>query len=284
MISPIRVVGLTLLALCAFAANSVLCRLALTHTTIDPATFTTVRLVSGALVLWLIVVARGRREPDAPSPLRPAGDWISAGALFGYAIAFSFAYRGLTAGTGALLLFGAVQLSMISWGLRSGEKLHGRQVLGIACAFAGLVYLVLPGVAAPPITSAALMIVAGIAWGVYSLRGRGSKNPLRETAGNFVRATPGAVLLSLLLYSSAQLDPRGALFATLSGTIASGVGYAIWYSALPHLRTTSAATAQLSVPVIAALGGIAFLGETLTWRLAVAALVVIGGIALVLRK
>lgn len=274
---PVRVVLLTSIALCAFAANSVLCRLALRETSIDAATFTTVRIVSGALALWLIVVINGGAR-------RPGGNWSSAFALLAYAIAFSFAYLALSAGTGALLLFGAAQLTMILAGLAAGERLRPRQLFGLALAFVGLLYLVLPGVTAPPLGGAGLMVVAGIAWGVYSLRGRGSTSPLAETAGNFVRASPGAVLLSLLMLASAELDGRGVAYAVLSGTLASGAGYAVWYAALPRMRTASAATAQLSVPVIAAVGGMLFLGEPFTLRLGIASVVTLGGIALVVTK
>jgi len=231
--------------------------------------------VSGALALWLITAWRrggGRR---------PGGNWLSAAALLGYAVAFSFAYLALSAGTGALLLFGAVQLTMILSGLRSRELPRARQWVGIGLAFAGLVYLLLPGVTAPPFGAACLMLMAGVAWGIYSLRGRGSTDPLADTAGNFIRAAPGAAAVSALTLASAHLDPAGVACALASGVVASGLGYAIWYKALPRLRTASAATAQLSVPVLAAIGGILFLGEPLTARLSIAAAVVLSGIALV---
>lgn len=272
-----RLIVLTLAALLAFAGNSLLCRAALAHTAIDAASFTTLRLVSGALMLWGLVQLTRRGASGR-------GSWPSALALFAYAAAFSFAYVNLPTGTGALLLFGAVQTGMIGWGLVKGERFTLVQWLGLALALAGLVGLLLPGLSAPPLGAALLMITAGLAWAVYSLRGKGAGDPLRVTAGNFVRTVPVALGMSLLFINSAQVDTAGALYAIASGAITSGVGYAIWYAALPHLRATTAATLQLSVPVIAALGGIAWLGEPLTLRLLLASLAILGGIALVIRK
>lgn len=275
---------LTLVALLAFAGNSLLCRLALRHTAIDAASFTLIRLVAGALCLWLI--ARWRDGPRAPQQAL-AGNWPSAAALFVYAAAFSFAYASLTAGTGALLLFGAVQASMIGWGLCKGERLRGLQVAGWAVALAGLVGLVLPGWAAPPWQGSGLMVAAGMAWAVYTVRGKvgpGGSNhgdPLQVTAGNFARAVLPAALCSALLWGGAAADAAGVACAVASGALASGVGYAVWYTVLPRLRVTTAATLQLAVPVIAAAGGIVWLGEALTWRLMLAAPAVLGGIALV---
>jgi len=270
-----RVLALTTLAMVAFAANSLLCRQALAHTRVDPATFTTVRIASGALALALLARARGG------SPVA-AGSWGSALALFAYAAGFSFAYTSLPASTGALLLFGAVQLTMIGQGLRSGERLRPPQLAGLAAAFAGLVGLLAPGLSAPPPLGAALMIAAGVAWGVYSLRGRGAGAPLLVTSGNFARAVPLALATSLAFMARASADPVGIALAAASGAIASGLGYAIWYSALPGLDATRAATVQLSVPVLASLGGVAFLGERVTLRLALASVAILGGIALVI--
>jgi drug/metabolite transporter (DMT)-like permease len=267
---------LTALAMIAFAGNSLLCRLALRQTAIDAASFTSVRILSGAVCLGIIALISRR-------PLRQAGNWPSALALFGYAALFSFAYLQLTAGTGALLLFGAVQTTMIFWALRKGERLQVAQIAGLALALAGLVALVFPGLSAPPVGAAALMLGAGIAWGVYSLRGKGGGgDPLRATAGNFLRAAPMAVLVSLVMLRSANPDRLGIVYAVLSGAIASGVGYAIWYTALPALKASGAATVQLSVPVLTAAGGIVFLGEPVTLRLAIASIAVLGGIALVI--
>ena len=258
----------------AFASNSLLCRLALKQTSIDAATFTLVRILSGALVLWLIV--RVRKVAG-----RNMGNWPSALALFAYAAAFSFAYLSLSAGTGALLLFGAVQATMILWGLRKGERLHALQVAGLAAALSGLVLLVFPGLSAPPLGGSILMLGAGVAWGVYSLRGKAVGDPTAATAGNFLRAVPFAGALSVVLLASMRVDRAGIGYAMVSGAITSGLGYVIWYSALPGLKATSAATVQLSVPVLAAAGGILLLGEPLTLRFLLAAITVLGGIALV---
>ena len=274
--SPARTFALTALAMTAFAGNSLLCRLALKNTAIDAASFTTIRLISGALVLWLV---SRRFRPG----LSGKGNWPSALALFAYAAAFSFAYTSLPAGAGALLLFGAVQATMIGYGLWSGERLRPPQLAGLALALGGLSGLLLPGVSAPPLAGSALMISAGIAWGIYSLRGKGAGDPTWVTAGNFLRAAPVAIALSVCVFlvKGASLDAAGFWYAVASGAITSGIGYAIWYTALPALKATTAATVQLSVPVIAALGGIAFLGEPVTLRLVLASGAILGGIALV---
>lgn len=270
-----RVALLTLLAVLAFAGNSLLCRLALRETRIDPATFTGVRLLSGGLALWLIVRVRGEAQQGS-------GGWGSALALFAYAAAFSFAYVNLAAGTGALLLFGAVQASMIGAGLWRGERLRAPQWCGLLLALCGLVGLLLPGLSAPPLPACALMLGAGAAWGVYSLRGRRGGAPLRTTADNFLRAVPFAALLSLATVHGASFDSAGMYCALASGIVTSALGYAIWYSALRGLNATQAATVQLSVPLIAALGGVTLLGEPFTLRLVLAAVAILGGIALVI--
>jgi drug/metabolite transporter (DMT)-like permease len=267
------------LAMLAFAGNSLLCRLASRDTAIDAASFTTVRLVSGALALWLIVRLRGVAGSRV---VRSGGDWRSAFALFVYAAGFSFAYESLGAGTGALLLFGAVQATMIGRGLARGERLRGLQWLGLASALAGLIGLLLPGWSAPPLWGATLMLGAGVAWGVYSLLGRSAGDPTTVTAGNFLRAAPFALALSALCLSQASVDTVGVAYALASGVVTSGIGYAIWYAALPSLRATSAATLQLSVPAIAALGGVVLLGETPSLRLLLATCAILGGIALVI--
>jgi drug/metabolite transporter (DMT)-like permease len=272
--SRARVFGLTLLAMLAFAANSLLCRVALKHTAIDAASFTTIRVVSGALALvWMVRMRGGKQES--------AGSWTSALALFAYAAAFSFSYVSLSAATGALLLFGAVQATMIGVGLFRGERVDVRAALGLTCALAGLVGLLLPGLSAPPLWGCALMLVAGVAWGVYSLRAKGGGDPLRVTAGNFSRAVVFSVVLSIATIPWASIDGPGIGFAIASGAMASGIGYAIWYSALPGLTVTSAGTVQLSVPVIAALGGVVLLDEPITFRLLIASTAILGGIALV---
>lgn len=269
-----RVMLLTTLAMIAFAANSLLCRIALRDTAIDAVTFTTVRMIAGALTLWLIVSLRSGKTGVS-------GSWYSALALFAYAITFSWAYRSLSAAAGALLLFGAVQATMIAWGLWSGERLRGRQWIGLVLALGGLAGLMLPGLSAPPPGGALLMITAGMAWGVYSLRGKGGGDPAGATAGNFLRTVPMALALSLALLGDARWDQAGFWYAAASGAVASGMGYAVWFAALPGLRATSAATVQLSVPVIAAIGAILFLGESLTLRLVLASVTILGGIALV---
>lgn len=275
--SLVRIMTLTSMAMIAFAGNSLLCRLALKQTAIDPASFTSIRLVSGAVMLWLIVqLKRGQSEGN--------GNWVSAFSLFAYAAGFSFAYVSLPAGTGALLLFGAVQVTMISFGLSRGERLHGWQLIGFMLAFAGLVGLMLPGLSAPPLAGSLMMLAAGIAWGVYSLRGKGAGDATRVTAGNFLRAVLIALALSLVMSAKVNLDTAGVLYAVASGALASGVGYAIWYTVLPALKNHSAASVQLSVPVIAAIGGIIILGEPLTMRLMITSIAILGGIALVIAK
>lgn len=270
-----RVIALTSLAMIAFAGNSLLCRVALTNTSIDAASFTTIRLISGALTLWLLArMSRGMRSGS--------GNWLSAFALFLYAAGFSFAYQSLPAATGALLLFGAVQATMIGHGLWAGERLRRLQLVGLILALAGLVGLLLPGLSAPPLYGSVMMLGAGVAWGVYSLRGKGAGDPTRVTAGNFLRAVPIAAVLSAITHEGVSLDSAGLWYAIASGALASGIGYAIWYTALPALKATNAATVQLSVPVIAALGGIIFLGESVSLRLVLASVAILGGIALVI--
>ena len=267
---------LTAVAMLAFAANSLLCRLALQQTGIDPASFGSLRLVSGAITLAVIV----RFRPQQSSPGH--ADWLAASMLFVYVAFFSFAYLTLPAGTGALILFGAVQLTMFSVGLRSGERFGPIAWVGLALAVAGLVYLVSPGVAAPPLFGAALMAIAGVAWGVYSLRGRGVADPLAATAGNFARAVPFALVPSLLFVANAHVNAAGVSLAVASGALTSGIGYVIWYAALSKLSAMRAATVQLSVPLIAAFGGVLFLSEAITPRLAAASAAILGGIALAL--
>jgi len=259
----------------AFAANSILCRMALKTTAIDPATFTLIRLAS----------AQANPVADrAGTDGRQGARWQlpSAFGLFAYAAAFSFAYVSLSAGTGALILFGAVQATMILYGLLRGERFTPLQTVGLLIALGGLVALLLPGVTAPHWAGATLMAIAGIAWGAYSLMGRASTHPIETTAGNFLRAAVLGALLSIVAIGVFAWDARGALLAVLSGAVASGVGYAIWYTVLPALRATHAATVQLSVPVIAAIGGVLLLGEHLSLRLVLCSVATLGGIALVL--
>jgi drug/metabolite transporter (DMT)-like permease len=258
----------------AFASNSLLCRAALKQTAIDAASFTFVRIFSGAATLWLITTMRR-------STSKQTGEWISALALFAYAAAFSFAYNTLSAGTGALLLFGAVQATMILWGLHENERLRAIQIIGLIMAFIGLVVLVFPGLSAPPIIDSMLMLSAGVAWGIYSLRGRTARDAIAATTGNFLRAVPFAAVVSVIALPWIQLDRTGFIYAIISGAITSGLGYVIWYAALSNLKATTAATVQLSVPVIAATGGILLLSEPMTMRYLIASIAVLGGIALV---
>jgi len=275
----------------AFASNSLLCRAALKQTRLDAASFTLVRIFSGAAALWIIVEARkrfkGHRHDSTKAQKTPqtswikTGNWTSSFALFVYAAFFSLAYNTLSAGTGALLLFGAVQATMIFWGLRKGEQLDAVQIAGLVVAMTGLIVLVLPGLSAPPLIGSVVMLAGGVAWGVYSLRGASARDAIAATAGNFLRAIPFAILTSLIAISWTNLDSLGLIYAVTSGTVTSGLGYVIWYAALPGLRATSAATVQLSVPVLAATGGILFLHESITVRYVLASLAVLGGIFLV---
>lgn len=271
-----RTIWYTALALVAFAANSVLCRIALSHATIDAATFSTIRLTAGAATL-LLVTAWTRKGAS-----QVEGSWISAGMLFLYAVPFSFAYTRLNAGTGALILFGCVQLTMMIAALWSGERPHPLQWFGLSLALGGLVYLVLPGLEAPSFAGAALMALAGFSWGVYSLRGRSAANPLAQTTNNFVRSVPLVLAVSLLTLPRFYVQRQGVLLAVASGALASGLGYVVWYRALQGLTATRAAVVQLLVPILAALGGVTLLGEATSWRLALSAVIVLGGIALAL--
>jgi drug/metabolite transporter (DMT)-like permease len=270
--------ALTAAALAAFAANSILCRLALAEGEIDPASFTVVRMVSGAVVLAALVAGRGRL-----AALVGAASWRSAAALLAYAVLFSFAYVTLDAGMGALLLFPAVQVTMIAGAILAGERPRPLRWLGIAIALAGLVWLVAPGATAPPATGAGLMVLAGIAWGVYSLRGSGGHDPTAATAGNFALAAPAALPLLLLVPAAGPLTWAGVALAAASGAVASGLGYAVWYAVLHHLDRTIAAVAQLLVPPLAVVAGVVLLGEVATPRLALAGLAILGGVALSIR-
>lgn len=276
--STTATLGLTALAMLAFAANSILCRLALGEGTIDAASFGTIRVVSGAVVLALIVMWRTGRHPAR------YGDWRSALMLFAYVALFSFAYLSLDAGTGALILFGAVQLTMFAVALYRGERFSPIAWAGLTLAIGGLVYLVSPGLTAPPPGAALLMAGAGVAWGVYSLLGRGVPDPLGATGGNFLRAVPLVLAVSVIFAGEFHASPVGFGLAVASGAVTSGLGYVIWYAALRGLEASSAATVQLSVPAIAALGGVLLLDEALTLRLVAASVATLGGIAIVLTR
>lgn len=274
--NPAKLLLLTALSLCAFAGNSVLCRIALKSGAIDAATFTLVRIAAGAAMLTVLAFARR----GVPANLH-AGSWAGAFALSAYAVAFSFAYVRLDAATGALLLFGAVQLSLIGYALVRGERASAFGTLGIALGIGGLVALLAPGASAPPLTAALLMVAAGAAWAWYTVLGRRSGDALNVTAGSFLRALPIAALAALPLSGTMHADAFGLAYAMASGAITSGIGYTLWYLALPHLSTLTASTVQLCVPILAALAGVALLGETLTLRLVAASIAVLGGIAIV---
>jgi len=275
--TSLRTALLISLAMLAFASNSLLCRIALRDTAIDAATFTAIRLASGALILAIILRSRGVRPSTG-------GSWPMAAMLSAYAAFFSFAYRDLTAATGAVLLFGAIQLTMMGYGLWTGERLRGLSLVGLAITLAGLVGLLLPGLAAPPPLAALLMLGAGVAWGVYSLLGRGAGEPIAATGGNFLRSVPFAALLALSAAGRETADLTGTLYAVVSGAVTSGLGYVLWYAALPALRATSAATIQLSVPAIAAIGGAVLLAEPITTRLLLSSVAILGGIALTIHR
>lgn len=265
-----RLVLLTLMALVAFAANSILCRLALRHGEIDPVSFTAIRIAAGAIVLVALVWLRG---------IAIGGNWPSSLALLAYAIGFSLAYVALPAGIGALMLFGAVQVTMIGTGLVNGERPQAHEWIGEGLSIIGLIALLLPGATAPPLGGSLLMLGAGIAWAVYSLRGRRGGDPTGATAGNFLRATPLA-LLPIALQPQLHASATGVMFAVLSGAVASGLGYAVWYTVLPKLTAMRAGLVQIAVPVLVALVGIGLLGEPPSLRLLLCALLILGGLAL----
>jgi drug/metabolite transporter (DMT)-like permease len=287
---------LVVVAMLAFAGNSLLCRLALKTTQLDPASYTTVRLLAGAAMLGLLQLWRMRANPASPQAPSPpsnrvlGGDWISAASLFVYAALLSWSYGGMSTATGALLLFGAVQASMIGWGLYRGERLTVLQWGGLLLALAGVVVLMLPGLEAPAWGDSLAMLGSGVAWGVYSLRGKRPgpdgrvPDPTRATAGNFVRTVPMALALSVFTLYQIHLDTVGLWFAATSGAITSGLGYALWYRALPALQATQAASLQLCVPVLAAMGGVLFVNEAFTLLLGISSVAILGGIGLVLRQ
>ncbi|MFA7299756.1 MAG: DMT family transporter [Sideroxydans sp.] len=272
----LRLAVLTTLTMIAFAGNSLFCRMALKETGIDPASFTSVRLLSAAAMLWLLMSLQ-RQAPLAH------GSWRSATALFIYAVALSFAYRSIDTGAGALMLFGAVQATMLIAGFIGGERMTRIQAAGFVSAMVGLVILVSPGVEAPSVLDSILMLGSGVAWGVYSMFGRGQSNPAAATAGNFLRAAPMTVALSLIALPWLRLDMQGVLYAVLSGAVTSALGYVLWYRVLQHMRAMTASTVQLSAPVLASIAGILLLGEAVTRDLLVSSVLILGGILLVLR-
>lgn len=260
----------------AFAANSILCRMALRGSAIDPASFSAVRIVSGAVVLVVILAARGRARAVT------AGSWPSALMLCAYAVCFSFAYVSLGAATGALILFGTVQGTMITVGLAAGDRPRAAEWVGWTVAAVGLAWLLVPGLESPPAAGAALMALAGVAWGLYSIRGKGEADATGATCGNFVRAAPAVLLISAITFGESDIGAEGLLLAVISGAITSGLGYVVWYSALALLTSMQAALVQLTVPVLAALGGVLVLDESLTTRLVIAGGLILGGIAVAL--
>lgn len=271
---------LTTFSLIAFAANSLLCRMALGDGLIDPISFTTIRLTSGALTLLIL----SQILNNSQAKQKTKSSFSSGLALFAYATAFSLAYITLSTGTGALILFGAVQITMFAAGLKQGENLRIAQWLGSITALGGLVYLVLPGLQAPDPFGAGLMAISGIAWGIYSIRGRNVSFPIQMTTGNFLKATPLTLLFSLVTISSIHLQTRGIILALISGIITSGLGYVIWYKALKGLTTTQASVVQLIVPILASFAGVVFLSEIITVRLLSASALILGGVALAVIK
>jgi len=271
-----KTIILTGLALIAFAANSVLCRIALGNEAIDASSFTVIRLLSGAFVLLIIISTTGRAKEVSTK-----GSWAASFMLFLYAVTFSYAYISLDTGTGALILFGSVQITMIFLSHLSGTRLLITEWTGVVIAFIGFIYLILPSVTMPSVSGFLLMTVAGIAWGFYTLKGRGSKNPLMDTAYNFIRTIPFILILAISTIDNINYSSEGIVLAVISGGITSGIGYTIWYVALGGISSTQAAVLQLSVPVIAALGGVVFASESITFRFTISAAMVLGGILVV---
>ncbi len=276
MVGRLPLILTTAAAMAAFAGNSLIARLAIRDDAIDPIGYTAIRLVSGALFLWiLLALPKGGRLPKS------AFDWRAAPVLFAYAVLFSLAYLDLSAGTGALLLFGSVQVTMIAYGLIKGERFSAIQTVGALLALGGMIYLTLPGVEAPPLHAALLMAGSGVAWGFYSLLGAKASDASLSTAANFVMTTPLAAVLALVMLPQLSMTTEGVLWATLSGAVTSGLGYILWYRVMPELGSLKAAITQLAVPVIAGVAGALFLAEAMTPRLAISTLVTLGGIGLV---
>lgn len=282
-INSIKIIVSTVFALLAFAANSVLCRLALGNNAIDATSFTTIRLLSGIAILFVLIqLTRLIQKPAENPKLQSKGSWLSAAMLFIYAVAFSFGYISLDTGTGALILFGAVQITMILSNVIAGNKLHLSEWFGLALAFTGFVYLIMPSVTTPSLTGFVLMSISGMAWAFYTLLGRKSKNALNDTAFNFLRTAPFIFILMVFSLNNLHVSTSGFMLAILSGAIASGVGYFVWYIALAGLSVTQAAVLQLFVPIIAALGGVIFTSELITVRLIESSVLVLGGILMVI--
>jgi len=275
----VKTAALTTFALVAFAGNSILCRLALGGGSIDAASFSSIRLLSGILMLVLILALS-----RPASKKRSTGSWTASFMLFLYATTFSFAYVSLDTGIGALILFGAVQITMIMISLIKGTRLHVSEWLGVILAFSGFIYLVMPGLTAPSLTGFLLMATAGIAWGIYTVKGQASQNPVSDTTYNFLRTLPFVLILVMITFPHARLSNEGILLAVLSGAITSGIGYAVWYMALRELSISKAAVVQLCVPIIAAAGGILFAHETIPQRMLLASVMILGGILMVIMR
>jgi len=281
-----RIIIITLLSLLAFAANSLITRMALEQTTIDEASFITLRVVSGAIFLWLFLRVKNNQTSSPKSinkkNINQQGSWLAALSLFAYAVSFTYGYGLIAAGTGALLLFGTVQITMTIIGYRAGERLNLVQILGFVLAIIGLIILMLPGLEAPSLSGAILMCISGIAWSLYSHQGKGAANPSSATAGNFVKASPMAILLLLYNYATLSIDTLGITYALLSGVVTSGMGYILWYSVLPQLKSTQAAIVQLSVPIIVTIFGALILNESISLRIIIASITIVVGTLLVL--
>lgn len=276
----IKNITLITIALLAFAGNSVLCRLALGDQVVDAASFTSIRLLSGAIFLCALV-----RFKEKKSVSMKGGSWLSAISLFLYAATFSYAYISLDTGTGALILFGFVQLTMIAYTFMQGKRLAIVEWFGLFIAFSGLLVLLLPGASAPSLTGFILMAISGVAWGIYTIKGKGSETPLLDTATNFLKTLPFIILLTLITFYNSELSTRGIILAATSGAITSGLGYAIWYAVLKNITVIQAAISQLLVPIIASIAGVLFTNETITTKLLIASLLILGGIlALTLGK
>lgn len=277
----IKTIAATTFALLAFAANSILCRMALDKNLIDAGNFTSIRLLSGIIVLFVLIKLTRSTKKVAVKPMLN-GNWLATIMLFIYAATFSYGYISLDTGTGALILFGAVQITMIVASMATGNKLHWSEWAGLALAFSGFVYLITPNLTAPSLIGFLLMSISGIAWGLYSLLGKASSNPLYDTAHNFLRTTPFVIVLAIFAFNHANISLIGVILAVLSGGVASGIGYFIWYIALAGLSVTQAAVVQLFVPIIAALGGVLFASELITLRLVESSVLVLGGILIVI--
>lgn len=267
---------LTALALIAFAANSVLCKYALGNNAIDAFSFTNIRLLSGAIVLFLLLKIN-KNNSQASSK----GSWISSAMLFIYALCFSYAYRTLDTGTGALILFGAVQITIILQSIISGNKLRLFEWIGILISFFGFIYLISPGVTAPSLIGFILMTISGVAWGIYTVKGQTSKNPLADTTYNFIKTLPFLIITYLIAMNNSYYSLQGILLAIVSGGITSGIGYTIWYMAIRKLTPVQTAVVQLLVPLIAAFGGVLFISEIISIRLVISSVLILGGVLII---